>query len=84
MKKKTVLIIASVMAAIILALYIAVCCIYSLWTNENKAFIAGLVIFPLLPFILLLATLPSPSVKLKNADDNNSSNSKETDGDNKF
>ena len=79
MKKKTIVIIAIVMAVIILALYIAVSCIYSLFENENKIYILGLVVLTLLPFILLLAMLPTPQYKLRSPSENDDSNSKETD-----
>lgn len=69
MKKKTVVIIAIVMAAIVLALYVAVCCIYSLFDNENKTYFVGLIVFPLLPFILLFALLPNMNFKMRGPND---------------
>lgn len=70
MKKKTVLIISIILSVIALALYLAVCGIYSLFDNENKTYILGLVILPLLPFILLFSVLPAPHYKLKNPHEN--------------
>ncbi len=72
MKKKTVVLIAVIMSIIILVLCLAVCFVYSLFGNENKTYIAILVILPLLPYILLFALLPNLQIKLhKSTQDNN-------------
>ncbi len=77
MKKKTVVLIAVIMSVIILALCLAVCFVYSLFGNENKTYIAILVILPLLPYILLFALLPNLQIKLQGTTKNeNSDNDK--------
>ncbi len=81
MKKKTVIMIAIIMSLIVLSVYVAICCIFSLFDNENKIYILGLVAFPLLPYILLLAILPTERCKLKSTSENQNSDLEKSDSD---
>ncbi len=64
MKKKTLFFVALVLSIVILVMNIIVCSIYSLFKQENRIYLVGLIVLPLLPFILLLA-IPNYNYKIK-------------------
>ena len=63
MKKKTLFFVALVLSIVILVMNIIVCSIYSLFKQENRIYLVGLIVLPLLPFILLLA-IPNYNYKI--------------------
>ena len=68
MKKKTVIVLSIVLAVFILVLNLVLCGIYSLFGKENNIYLLGLIVLPLLPFVLLLS-IPSFEIKLKGKSD---------------
>ena len=64
MKKKSVILIAVVLSILILIANIIVCAIYSLFDQENSIYLLGLIVLPLLPYILLLS-IPTYGIKTK-------------------
>jgi len=75
MKKKTIIMISIIMSLIVLIVYVSICCIFSLFDSENKIYILGLVLFPILPYILLFALIPTQWCKLKSTRKNENSDS---------
>lgn len=69
MKKKTILLVALIFSVLVLIMNIIVCIIYSLYTQENNAYVLGIIVLPLLPFTLLLA-IPNYSFKLRTNKEN--------------
>ena len=64
MKKKSVIWIAVAFSVFVLITNIVVCAVYSLFEQGNSIYLLGLIVLPLLPYILLLS-IPTYGIKTK-------------------
>lgn len=62
MKKKSVIWIAVALSVFVLITNIVVCAIYSLFEQGNSIYLLGLIVLPLLPYVLLLS-IPTYGIK---------------------
>ncbi len=75
MKKKSVIWIAVALSVFVLITNIVVCAVYSLFEQENSIYLLGLIVLPLLPFLMLLA-IPTYNIKPKSNETSNNSDEK--------
>lgn len=64
MKKKSVIWIAVALSVFVLITNFVVCAVYSLFEQGNSIYLLGLIVLPLLPYILLLS-IPTYGIKTK-------------------
>ena len=75
MKKKSVIWIAVALSVFVLITNIVVCAVYSLFEQQNSIYLLGLIVLPLLPFLMLLA-IPTYNIKSKSNETSNNSDEK--------
>ena len=75
MKKKSVILIAVALSVFVLITNIVVCAVYSLFEQENSIYLLGLIVLPLLPFLMLFA-IPTYNIKPKSNETSNNSDEK--------